>query len=577
MTRFDLVGGHAEPPRESAVRVESPRDKLFELAQDLLATIDRDGRFVDLNPAWESVLGWSREQLLGSRAIELLHPDDLARTMAVTTPLACDDPDLVDVENRYVCADGSYRWLQWKGRRVDAVWYTVARDVTDRRILQERALRDPLTGLANRTALTERLAFAIRTLEREAGLVAILFVDIDHFKVINDGRGHEVGDRALCMAGARLLETVRAVDLVARLGGDEFVILVDHASQVADVVDIAARVVTALEQPIEVDGDEVRIGGSIGISMTSRTATTPELLLREADIAMYRAKERGGCCYELFDAGLRAEVERRVIAERELRVAVDEQAFVVHYQPIVALPEASVNRCEALVRWQHTERGLLAPGAFVPLAEETGLIVRVGELVLREACRQTCEWRRSGSMVSINVNISTRQLDQPDFAASVARVIAVSGLPPAALCLELTETQMTKDIASVGPSLEALQRIGVRIAMDDFGSGYSSLRYLRLLPLDIIKIDRSFVSGIVDDPQDRAVVAGIVMLGRETAREVIAEGVETEPLHAELIRLGCGLAQGFLYGRPRPREELSLQSWRAPVEDVRRAIAGSGQ
>jgi diguanylate cyclase (GGDEF)-like protein/PAS domain S-box-containing protein len=556
MTSFDLGGGRAEAPSESVAPADGSRSKLFELSHDLLATIDAAGCFVDVNPAWGRVLGWSREELLGSRAIDLLHPDDLARTMSLTATSPGADPDIVEAENRYRCADGSYRWLQWNARRVEATWYTVARDVTERRILQERALRDPLTGLSNRTALTERLAVAIRKLKRDPGLVAILFIDLDHFKVINDGRGHEVGDRFLCVAAARLLEAVRDVDLVARLGGDEFVILVENTSGVAEVIDVAHRVVTALHRTIEVDGDKVRVDGSVGISVTSSSGAMPELLLREADIAMYRAKDRGGACYELFDFELRAEVKQRVMAERELRVAIDENAFVVHYQPIVSLPDMHVGRYEALVRWQHRQRGLLPPDAFIPLAEETGVVARIGELVLREACRQTSEWRRHGLLVSINVNVSTQQLDLPDFVESVRRMLAISELPPTALCLELTETQITKDIAKVSPSLQALQRIGVRIAMDDFGSGYSSLRYLRLLPLDVIKIDRSFVSGIVDDSQDRAVVAGIVMLGRETAREVIAEGVETEPLNAELIRLGCGLAQGFLYDKPMPPGDL---------------------
>jgi EAL domain-containing protein (putative c-di-GMP-specific phosphodiesterase class I) len=242
-------------------------------------------------------------------------------------------------------------------------------------------------------------------------------------------------------------------------------------------------------------------------------------------------------------------------------MAVEEGELLVYYQPIVALPDATLSRCEALVRWRHPVRGLIPPGEFLPSAEESGLIIRIGEWVLAEACRQVRDWRRSGHDVAVTVNVSTRQLDQQDFAEIVARVLRSTQLPPAALCLEITETEMMKRIDRVAPALEALRRIGVQIAMDDFGSGYSSLRYLRSLPLDVIKIDKSFVRGIVSDSQDRAVVAGIVMLGRETSRDVLAEGIESEALHAELLALGCRLAQGFLYDVPRPADELLLEGY----------------
>ncbi|MHB8694614.1 MAG: putative bifunctional diguanylate cyclase/phosphodiesterase [Solirubrobacteraceae bacterium] len=546
----------------SAGRDDDGRSKLFDLAHDLLATIDSSGRFLDANPAWEQVLGWPRESLIGTRVIELLHPDDLELTLATRAEGASE---LVELENRYRRADGSYRWLDWTARRVGGTWYAVARDVTDRRLLREHALRDPLTGLPNRTAMIERLTHAVAKLERDPGLIALLFVDLDHFKMINDGRGHEVGDHCLRVAAARLLETVRGSDSVARLGGDEFVLLLEHAGNAADVAHVATRVVAALARPIEIGRDEVQLGGSVGVTMTASFGATAETMLREADIAMYRAKAQGGSCHVLFDDDLRAEVEQRVVVERQLRVAIDEQQFEIHYQPIVTLPDASINRCEALARWRRPGCALAGPATFIPLAEETGLIVGIGDLVLRMACRQASAWRRVSANVCVSVNVSTRQLAQPNFADSVSRILSVSDLPPAALCLELTETAITKDIAKFGPSLDALRRVGVQIAMDDFGSGYSSLRYLRLLPLDIIKIDRSFVRGIMDDAQDRAVVAGIINLGLATAREVIAEGVDSESLHAELVRLRCGLAQGFLYAQPGPPEQLVLGGYSGKV------------
>ncbi len=535
--------------------------RLFELADDLLATLDRDGHFTALNPAWERALGWSREDLLGTRAVDLLHPEDLNSTLALDDPASDVVPDIVEFENRYRCKDGTYRRLQWNARLFEGTWYTVARDVTDRRLLEVQAARDPLTGLANRAAATQRLEWAVRRLERHPGLVGVLFVDLDHFKVINDARGHELGDRFLCAAAERLLETVRGADAVARFGGDEFVVLIEDLEDVADVVEVARRVVEALKRPIAIDRDEMWVGGSVGVAVTANHAQSPEALLREADIAMYQAKAQGGGCYQLFDEALRDAVEERVTTGRELRAAVEECDLVLYYQPIVALPEASVSRCEALLRWRHPVRGLLPPAGFLPSAEESGLIIRIGEWVLEEACKQAREWRRQGRDIAITVNVSTRQLGEPDFADTVRRVLEASELPPAALCLEITETEIMSHMERVAPRLETLRRVGVQIAMDDFGSGYSSLRYLRSLPLDIIKVDKSFVAGIVSDSQDRAVVAGIVMLGRETDRAVIAEGVETEAQHAELVALECPLAQGFLYDVPQPPADLSLDGY----------------
>jgi diguanylate cyclase (GGDEF)-like protein/PAS domain S-box-containing protein len=282
--------------------------KLFELSSDLLAALDRGGRFTDTNPAWESVLGWSRDDLIGRRAIDLLHPEDLERTLALNDPDSDIVPEVVEFENRYRCKGGGYRWLQWNARLVDGTWYAVARDVTERRMLEQRAMRDPLTGLPNRTAGFERATHAVRRLRRRAGIVAVLFVDLDHFKVVNDGRGHAIGDRFLCAVARRLLETVREVDAVARFGGDEFVIVIGDAAQPSDVTSVAARVVEAVGRPIAIDGYEVRIGASVGVATTRDADVSPEDLLREADIAMYRAKSHGGSCYELFDEKVGAEL-----------------------------------------------------------------------------------------------------------------------------------------------------------------------------------------------------------------------------------------------------------------------------
>jgi diguanylate cyclase len=278
--------------------------RLFELAGDLLATIDCEGRFTALNPAWERTLGFSRDELLGTRAVDLLHPDDLETTLGLNDPGSDRVPDVVEFENRYRCKDGGFRWLQWNARLVDGTWYTVARDVTDNRRLKVQAARDPLTGLANRATAIQRLEWAVRRLERHPGLVGVLFIDLDDFKVINDARGHEVGDRFLCAAAERLRETVRSVDAVTRFGGDEFVVVIDDLTEVSDMVEVAQRIVTALERPIVIDGDEMTLGASVGVAMTENPEQATDVLLREADIAMYRAKATGGGCYRVSDEAL---------------------------------------------------------------------------------------------------------------------------------------------------------------------------------------------------------------------------------------------------------------------------------
>jgi diguanylate cyclase (GGDEF)-like protein/PAS domain S-box-containing protein len=556
-----MVDGSSVPGSAFAPIAQDTR--LFELSTDLLATLDGHGCFARVNPAWERALGWTPTELIGRRALELVHPDDAQGTLALSV---AGTPLVLDFENRYLCKDGRYRWLQWNAHLTDGMWYAVARDVTDRRRLEVQATRDALTGLANRTAFIDGLVRALgRLTSHRGGLVGVLFVDLDHFKVINDGYGHEVGDDLLRAVATRLGETLRGVDTLARLGGDEFVILIEDAVEAAAVVLVGERVVAALDRSIAVMGNSVIVGASVGIAMTAHGDVTPEILLHEADIAMYRAKARGGRRAEVFDDVTRAEVQRRVWAERELRDALHEGQIVLFYQPIVALPEMSVVQCEALVRWQHPTRGLLLPEQFIPLAEESGLIVSIGAWVIEQACRQAAAWRRDGRNLGIMINVSARELRQPSFVETVRRALARAGLPPQAVCLEITETGVMASPDATAATLGSLKGLGVRIAMDDFGTGYSSLSYLRSLPLDIIKVDQSFVRGILDNARDRAIVAAILKLGRDTEMAVIAEGVETGALHAELVGLGCQLAQGYLYGRPAGVAQLDLGGYSSRI------------
>jgi len=564
---MNLVTKHSAPAlsRPTATGGDAHIGRLFELSTDLLATLDRQGRFCRLNPAWEHALGWSADELIARRALDLVHPDDLARTLELDEPARSEEDDIVAFENRYRCKDGGYRWLQWNARLADGTWFAVARDVTERKLLEQRAIQDPLTGLMNRSGFVLGVTHALSCLQRRPGIVGVLFVDLDGFKVINDGRGHEVGDRFLQKVAEVLGESVRGADTVARLGGDEFVVLVEEGASHADIAQVGERIVASLARPIVIGGDELSVGASVGIATTSCADTTAEVMLREADIAMYRAKGRGGGRCEVFDDATRAEVALRVQAEDELRHAVELGQLILHYQPVVALPETSITRFEALVRWQHPTRGLLSPAEFIPLAEETDLIVPIGAWVLQQACAQAKAWRHEGHHVGITVNVSTRQLDQPTFLDVVHRALADTGLPPASLCLEITETGLMDRPEAVAPTLAPLKSLGVRIAMDDFGTGHSSLTYLKHLPLDIIKIDRSFISGILENSQDRAIVSTILSLARQTEMSVIAEGVETEALHAELVGLGCELAQGFLYGRARPADELAMDGYSSRI------------
>ncbi|MEN3359712.1 MAG: hypothetical protein V7637_3694 [Mycobacteriales bacterium] len=429
--------------------------------------------------------------------------------------------------------------------------------------LSAQATQDPLTGLPNRALALDRLQQALLRSQRSGIQMAVLFVDLDRFKLINDSRGHEAGDEVLRAVSERLAGMARDTDTVARLAGDEFVVISEGLTVGTEAVRLAERIVAALSAPIPIRSGgerEVSVGASVGIAITSGdTALEPEDLLRDADVAMYRAKERGRGRVEVFDDALRVAVQRRMETQQDLRQAIGGGQLRVFYQPIVDTRAGLLVGVEALVRWQHPSAGLLGAGEFLDVAEETGLIIPLGAAVLAEACRQSAAWRagRPGcERLHVAVNVSSAQFGHPSFVPTVAAVLADSGLTPDALWLEITETSIMADAAVVGSTLTAIRALGVHLAIDDFGTGYSSLAYLRRFPVEMLKIDRSFVAGLGQDREDEAIVAMIVSLARTLDLAIVAEGVETAEQLELLRRLGCETVQGYYFGRPVAADQL---------------------
>jgi diguanylate cyclase (GGDEF)-like protein/PAS domain S-box-containing protein len=425
--------------------------------------------------------------------------------------------------------------------------------------IRHDALHDALTGLPNRTLLLDRLAHALERSERQNGHVAVFFLDLDNLKVLNDSLGHSAGDELLRAIGPRMRSELRAADTIARFGGDEFAVLCEDIDDAAHAAAIAERLVNAFEDPFIVGGEE-RFGSvSVGVVVTEPgSGRGPEELLSDADAAMYQAKERGRGRFEMFDAGLRDRITARLRVEADLRRALEgEGRLWVAYQPYYRLPGREVAGVEALVRWDHPERGNVPPADFIPVAEESGLVIPLGARVLRAACEQVARWQQSHPGLRLTVNVSARQMAAPDFVETVQEILAETGLHADLLGLEITERLLLEETPGTALTIELLQALGVRLLLDDFGTGYSSLRYLQRYPLDGLKVDRAFVAGLGEHGDgDGAIVEAIVGMARALGMGVIPEGIETDGQLQRLVAIGCDHAQGFLLSRPLPADEL---------------------
>src|SRR5688500_7947611 len=433
------------------------------------------------------------------------------------------------------------------------------REVREQRLRHE-SVHDPLTGLPNRTLFMRRLSDATHRARRgHDGVFAVLFLDVDGFKLVNDSMGHHVGDEMLVSIARRLEGCVRGGDIVARLGGDEFAILLERIIDVRDAAMVAERVQEALHTPLSIGGYEHATSASIGVALSSGASEQPEYVLRSADIAMYRAKNSGRGRYEMFDRAMHAEALTRLQIETDLRHAFERNEFFLHYQPIVSLADGRIIGAEALIRWRHFERGIVSPATFVPVAEDTGLVVPLGRWVLREACRQAREWQSraaAGEHFSISVNLSVREFAQQDLVKAVASILEETELPPQALRIEITESAIIGQKHPAIETVEQLRALGVAIHLDDFGTGYSALSYLHRLPLDAVKVDRAFTASIDTEERPLHVVRAIISLAHAIGLEVVAEGV-ANLRQLELLReMKCDLAQGFIFSRPCNSDEM---------------------
>jgi diguanylate cyclase (GGDEF)-like protein/PAS domain S-box-containing protein len=544
------------------------RDRAIESSVSAICITDNlapDNPIVYVNPAFERITGYSSQEVLGRNA-RLLQGTDLAQPELITIRAALHDQRPCHVVLRNYRKDGSMYWneLDISPVRNDAGKVThhigVHSDITDAKThhdeLTRQANHDSLTGLPNRNLLWDRIDRACARTQRYGDFAAVAFLDLDNFKVVNDSLGHSLGDQLLRAVAARLESSLRAMDTVARLGGDEFVFVLSDHKSAQSVSGELRRIVESFSQPFAMDGRNVFITASVGVALYPQDAKDPESLMKSAELAMYRVKESGRNAYQLYTTEMQTRVTERLTLEGKLRRALERREFSLHYQPQVDLRTNRIFGCEALIRWNQPELGMVGPAKFIPLAEETGLIVPIGEWVVRTACLQSKAWQNAGlPAITVAVNISARQFRENNLLQVIAKILAETGLDPTQLEFEVTESVIMHDAQRVVAALQALRDMGVRLSVDDFGTGYSSLSYLKRFPVNRLKIDQSFVRDITTDADDAAIAQAVITLGHTMNLRVIAEGVETPEQLAFLRVNQCDEMQGYLFGRPVPADE----------------------
>jgi diguanylate cyclase (GGDEF)-like protein/PAS domain S-box-containing protein len=571
---------------------------LIQHSSDVITIVDIDSTIRFISPSVSGVLGYHPAQLEGVQLVELLHPEDVEGLETFLAELARRVGP--QAERRGAGALALKR--EWRIRHADGSWHTVdnvgtnllelpvigglvlnTRDVTEQSVIRQQymhqAFHDPLTDLANRSLFLYQVGHALARTQRQGHSVSVLFLDLDNFKTVNDSLGHAAGDRLLVEAARRLASCVRDTDLIARLGGDEFAVLLEEESgKEEDVDQVAERISRAMRTPFKLSGKEVFVSASIGIARNT-TGESSDELVRNADVAMYVAKTAGKGKHIVFEPAMHAAALERLVVEADLRRAIEREEFFLEFQPIVVLQTGEICGAEALVRWQCRDRGTVPPGMFIPIAEETGLVVPLGRMVLRNACIAAEAWgREHGRPLRVTVNLSGRQLQEAEIVDHVREALAESGLSPQRLVLEITESMLMQHNEVSMTRLTDLKALGVSLAIDDFGTGYSSLSYLQRYPIDILKIDKAFVDAIDKGGDGPVLASAIVALGETLRMSTVAEGIETEAQRGQLLQLGCVLGQGFLFAPPLGTEDflhlILARGVRSPLS-LRRRVGAS--
>lgn len=571
LSRSMWESGAGSPPRD----LENQFDNTFGNSRTGVALIDLEGAFKHANHSLCEFVGYSERELRATTFQALTHPDDLEADLALRRMLA-GEISSYQTEGRFIHADGYPVWGLWcvsvvcgeDGKPVRFICQV--HDISELKQVQaeltHQALHDPLTGLPNRNLFVDRVSVALARLERSDNGLAVLFMDLDRFKRVNDSLGHAAGDRLLKAVATRLKESVRPGDSTARIGGDEFTILCEDVRGENSAAAIAGRITEAMAKPFSLEEGDVFSNASVGVAVAKHGDTIdPEALIRNADVAMYHAKEKGKGRYELFRPVLSERSRDRLYTDNDLHRALERGELRLFYQPEIRLETGRIVAAEALLRWLHPEKGLLQPEAFIPAAEEIGLIFPIGNWVVGEACRQAARWAETNDRAMVvSVNLSAHQLSHSELLYTIRDAINGSSIEPSHLFLEITESAMMEDAENAISALAALHSLGVGLSVDDFGTGYSSFNYIKTLDVDALKIHREFVAGVTRDPGDLAIVRAIITLAKSLGLKVVAEGVETAEQMSAIRALGCDLAQGHYFAPPQPADKVTELLARQP-------------